>query len=138
MRRAAQFAVFGLILLAVRSCGVNETYDRLKYSADSVGEKVGVRTAGRAWNEKIYPSVVGAATRTVREGSAATLSGGERVTATNRDGFREKLRKAGASLKQAFFDLIGGSVTPPAESEQRAPNGAAGGEPGTEQPTPAR
>jgi len=119
MRQAIHILVFGLLFFSVRSCGVNQTYDQMKFGAESVSEKVGVPAAGRAWNEKIYPAVVGTASRTVHQGSAATFEGAERVVNGadgDSGGMRGRLRKAVAAIKQGFRDLIGGPSTPSAQS----------------------
>ena len=42
MRRAIQLLVLVLIVLSVRACGVNETYDRLRAAARWTMEKVGL------------------------------------------------------------------------------------------------
>jgi hypothetical protein len=42
MRLAIQFLVVALLVLTVRACGVNETYDRLRHGTRVVMEKVGL------------------------------------------------------------------------------------------------
>ena len=121
MRRAVHFLAFGLIFFTVRECGVNETYDRMKYGADSASERLGLPAAGRAWNEKIYPAVAGAATRSVSEGGAATLQRAERVTGSGSIGLRERARNAATSLKQALFDLLGGPAAAPSKASAAPP-----------------
>ena len=116
MRRAVHLLTFGLLFVTVRSCGVNETYDRMKYGADSLTESVGVPAAGRALTQDIYPAITSAASQTVHKGSAATLQSAERVTGSDRESLRERIRKTAARLKQAVLDFIGG---PPAAAPER-------------------
>jgi|RhiMethySRZTD1v2_1073278.scaffolds.fasta_scaffold31034_6 hypothetical protein len=122
MRRAIHLLTFGLLFFAVRSCGLNETYDRMKYGADAASEKVGVPAAGRAWNQAIYPALSGAASRTVHQGGAATMESAERVTGRDRESLREKMRKTATSLKQAVFDFLGGPAAAPAPMPAPAPD----------------
>jgi hypothetical protein len=42
MRRAIQLLVLVVIVLSVRACGVNESYDRLKAASRWAMEKVGL------------------------------------------------------------------------------------------------
>lgn len=132
MRRALHLLVFGAIFLAVRSCGVNQTYDRLKYGADSVSDSVGVPAAGRALREQVVPAVANAASRSVQQSGAATLDGAERVVAED-VGLRAQLRKAAQAIERGFFDLVGRPEpappskddTPPEERPSEGRGGAA-------------
>ena len=123
MRQAIHLLVFGLLFFTVRSCGVNETYDRMKYGAESVGETIGVPAAGRAWNERIYPAVVGTASRSIQQGSVATFNKADRVVAGSESGgMRGSIHKGIESIKRGFRELIGGPAQAPA---QPAASGAA-------------
>lgn len=42
MRHAAQLLVVVVLVLTVRACGVNETYDRLRQGTRAAMEKVGL------------------------------------------------------------------------------------------------
>jgi hypothetical protein len=104
---------------------VNETYDRMKYGADTVSEKIGVPAAGRAWNERIYPAVVGTATRTVQQGSVATFEGADRVVAGGGaapTGMRGRIHRAVEAMKQGVRELFKGPAAAP-KAQSPSPNG---------------
>lgn len=123
MRQALHVLVFGAIFLSVRSCGVNETYDRLQYSVESAKQTVGLDAAGRAWSERVYPAVVGAASRGVTQGTSAAMDGTERALRGGQSGVRARIQRAVDALKQTVRDLFGGSTSPAESPPDASPTG---------------
>jgi hypothetical protein len=132
MRRALHLVTFGVIFLSVRACGVNESYDRLKYGADRASETLGLPGAKQTLEEQVVPAVVGAASRSVDRTGTATLDGAEAISGEGASGLWGQIVKAADATGRAILRLLGRPVAtpapdqpPPAEGSPRGRSSAA-------------